>query len=209
MVRLSEFRLSAKQKEEVSKLLGVLEEEQPRIFAALEHLVNVDAWLERDASGKIKTTKVGQRRARELNSIAKGFGDLAQVLSKIDPSVLHHLDDQFSTFQFEMLQCRKSEKTSARSVLPVKELVSKTREWASDSRDKITQEGQGYFHRFFHEVEQFWYWNISKEKKISNAKFSKLVAILLGIPEDHAKKQLKRWEEKRAENPPPPDKTTL
>ncbi len=209
MVRLSEFRLSAKQKEEVSKLLGVLEEEQPRIFAALEHLVNVDAWLERNASGKFKTTKVWQRRSRELNSIAKGFGDLAQVLSKIDPSVLHHLDDQFSTFQFEMLQCRKSEKTSARSVLPVKELVSKTREWASDSRDKITQEGQGYFHRFFHEVEQFWYLNISKEKKIPNAKFSKLVAILLGIPEDHAKKQLKRWEEKRAENPPPPDKTTL
>lgn len=207
MVHLSEFRLNAEQKEEISKLLSVLEEEQPRIFAALEHLVNVDAWLERDASGKIQTTKVAQRRSRELDSIAKGFGDLAKVLTKIDPSVLHHLDDQFSTFQFEMLQCRKSEKTSARSVLPVKELVSKTRDWASNSRDKITQGGQGYFHRFFHEVEQFWYWNISKEEKISNAKFSKLVAILLGIPEDHAKKQLKRWEEKRAKNAPPPDKT--
>ncbi len=208
MVRLSEFRLSAKQKEEVSKLLGVLEEEQPRIFAALEHLVNVDAWLEHDASGKIKTTKVGQRRARELNSIARGFGDLAQVLSKVDPSVLHHLDDQFSTFQFEMLQGRKGEKTSARPVFSVKQLVSQTRDWAGNSGDKITQEGRSYFHRFFHEVEQFWYWNISKEKAISNAKFSKLVAILLGIPEDHAKKQLKRWKEKPAKKAPSPDKTT-
>ncbi len=209
MVRLSEFRLRAKQKEEVSKLLGVLEEEQPRIFAALEHLVNVDAWLERNASGKFKTTKVGQRRARELNSIAKGFGDLAQVLSKVDPSVLHHLDDQFSTFQFEMLQGRKGEKTSARPVFSVKQLVSQTRDWGGNSGDKITQEGQGYFHRFFHEVEQFWYWNISKEKKIPNAKFSKLVAILLGIPEDHAKKQLKRWKEKPAKKASNPDKTTL
>ena len=195
---VSGFIEPLQQKEEVSKLLGVLEEEQPRIFAALEHLVNVDAWLEHDASGKIKTTKVGQRRARELNSIARGFGDLAQVLSKIDPSVLHHLDDQFSTFQFEMLQGRKGEKTSARPVFSVKQLVSQTRDWAGNSRDRITQEGRSYFHRFFHEVEQFWYWNISKEKKIPNAKFSKLVAVLLGIPEDHAKKQLKRWKEKPA-----------
>lgn len=208
MLHSPEFRLNADQKREISKLFCVSEEEQPRIFAALEHLVNVDAWLERDAFGKIKTTKIGQRRARELNAIAKGFGALEKVLTKTDPLVLYHLDDQFSTFQFEMLQRRKTEKTSARSILPVTELVSKTRDWASNSRDKITEEGQGYFHRFFHEVEQFWYWNISKEKTISTAKFSKLVAILLGIPEDHAKKQLKRWEDKRAENAPPPDKTT-
>jgi len=207
MVHLSEFRLNPEQKKEISELLRVSKKEQPRIFAALEHLVNVDAWLDRDASGKIKKTKVGQRRARELNSIAKGFGDLVTVLTKIDPSVLHHLDDQFSIFQFEMLQCRKSEKTSARSVLPVKELVSKTRDWASNSRNEIEREGSGYFYRFFHEVEQFWYWNISQKKKISKAKFSKLVAILLGIPQDHAKKQLKRWEEKRAESASPLDKT--
>ena len=208
MVHSPDFRLNADQKGEISKLLRVSEEEQPRIFAALEHLVNVDAWLDRDASGKIKTTKVGQRRARELNSIAKGFGDLAKVLTKIDPSVPHHLDDQFSTFQFEMLQGRKSEKTSARSVLPLKELVSKTRDWASNSSNEIKREEPGYFYRFFHEVEQFYYWNISKKKKISKAKFSKLVAILLGIPEDHAKKQLKRWKEKPAKKAPNPDKTT-
>lgn len=197
------YRLSDHQKKEISTLLELPAEQAPQTFDALEHLMNHDAWLEFDPEGNANRTKVAARKIRDLKLISKSLDELGKALGKIDPDVLCHLEDEFSFFHFEISQRSMSEKTSMREQIQLKTLITRTSEWARYAGNRLeSEEGTGYFYRFFAEIEAFWEWNIQDSVKLTNSKYRRLIAILLDIDEDTAKTQLKRWRaSKRGDKP--------
>ena len=223
-MRVKKYCLDDQQKQKIIQLLEprggiknnslkaeLISHRMNTILDDLEHRMNTDAWLELDSRGRVtirkqkeieeKEEKEADRIARNFNTLSQELGKLAKTLRKIDPVVLSHLDDNFSLFHFEALQARSPDKTTRRAVLPLNELISRTYEWASRAKVKVKEEGRSYFDRFFHEIEEFWFYNVSDKEILPNTNFRKLIVILRNSDgaddDDIVKKQLKRWTAKR------------
>jgi hypothetical protein len=190
------YSLSADQKKKIIALLNLSDDKAPTILEALERLVRVDGWLGFSSTGEVIKDKLAARRVRDFNSVSHILERLVTVLSKIDPVVAGHIDDQFSLLQFEMSQIREAEKTSRRKVLPLWELITQLQKWSEYSAQTIkASDGSGYLARFLNELEDFWLLHISDSLQIDDIKLYKLTNILVGIEEDTARKQVTRWRE--------------
>jgi len=199
MRQINGYCLNDQQKADIGRLLKIPQNNEQAIFDDLEHRMNTDAWLVFDSDGKATAEKKSARIARDLNLLSQSLTKLGKTLAKIDPLVLGHLDDQFSFFYFEMSQGASNTADCTRSVLPLKKLISQTSEWASHTMSISNEDGgRGYFHRFFTEIEDFWYWNVTETAKLPNASFRKLIVILSNSDDDTVKKQLKRWAAKKS-----------
>ena len=151
------FSLTDLQKCEITKLLNLSDEKAPVIFDALEHLVQADGWLIFDSTGKVSSEKLAARRVRDLKSVSDHLGKLDDALSKIDRVILRHIDDQFSNFHFEMSQISNAKIDSRRTVIPLRELIKKTRDLTKNAAKIIGEDDStGYLKRFLSELEEFW-----------------------------------------------------
>ena len=191
---VKKYLLNEKQKREIRLLLKIPKDNEEFVFDDLEHRMNTDSWLVFDSDGKVTKKKKFAQIARDLTSLSKSLGGLEKSLRKIDPLVLSHLNDEFSFLYFKMSQGASLPKEINRPVISFKELISKTRSWASRANERITEDvGGSYFQRFFNEIEDFWLWNVSEVEVLPNTRFRKLIAILSDSDDDTVKKQLMRW----------------
>ena len=186
------YSLNDLQKKQIAALLKLTEKQAPASFEALERLAN--EWLRFSPAGEVLKDKLAARRVLDFKAVSKSFASLATALSKIDPEVLQHLDVQFSYRQVETSQTRDDEQTTQRTVLPVLELIRKTRDWAKNSAEKIQEDdASGYLKRFLSELEDFWFWQLNGSIKMSDARLYRLITILLGLDEEATRKQVRRW----------------
>jgi len=104
------------------------------------------------------------------------------------------MDDQFSYLQVETSQTRDDEQTTQPKVLPVVELIRKTRDWAKNSAEKIKEDdASGYLKRFLSELEDFWFWQLNGSIEMSDVRLYGLITILLDINEEATRKQVRSW----------------
>jgi hypothetical protein len=198
MEEIKTFCLTDEQKDVITKLLKLSPEKAPEIFELLERLVESDSWIELYPNNKVKAVKLASARVANLKAISKSFGELATVLSEIDPLILTHLDDQFSFLQFKISRERNPKRSSSREVLPLIEIVPQIRDWAKFSADTIkASDASGYLFRFLCELDEFCYFHVDDTVKVTQTKLAKLTSILLGLEEDAAKKQVKNWIKKQ------------
>jgi len=188
------YSLSADQKKQIIALLNLSDDKAPTILEALERLVRVDGWLGFSSTGEVIKDKLAARRVRDFKAVSKSLASLATVLSKIDPQVLQHLDDQFSYLQIETSQTKDDKQTTQRKVLPVVELIRKMRDWAKNSAEKIKEDdASGYLKRFLSELEDFWFWQLNGSIEMSDVRLSGLLMILFHHDKETTRKQVRRW----------------
>jgi hypothetical protein len=195
------FCLTDQQKVAITKLLNLSPEKSQVIFDELERLVEFDSWTELYPNNKVKAVKLASARVVNLNAISKSFGELATVLSEVDPLILSHLDDQFSFLQFQISRERNTEKAGFREIQPLSQIVPQIRDWAQNAADTIkSTDARGHLYRFLCELDDFCYWQLDDSVTITDTKLSKLTSILLGVELDAARKQVGRWREKQRED---------
>ena len=201
-IKCQAFCLGDSDRQEVLALGIFSTDDQEKKFSALEHLMNIESWLDWVPGSTIKRERKTARIARDYQKLSKSLTSLGAVLKTLDPVVLNALNDTFSFIQFDKISNQSDRNSAVRVVLPVDELLSKTQRWAAHTSKKLSEEmGKSYYFRFLDELADFWFEEISESGAIPNAKFRRLAKILLrplqkdscAAFDDSCKKQIDRW----------------
>jgi hypothetical protein len=196
------FCLGDSQRQEIRELRIISPGNEESVFSSLEHLMNVESWFELGSRGEIKRTKKAARIARNYQQLSESLKSLGATLKKLDPFVLHDLNDTFSFIQFAKIKKKSDRISSSRVVLLVDEFISETHQWAINKSECLNGEAEkSYYFRFFDELANFWHEDINENSDVPNPEFRKLSKILLrqaqddsdGAFDETCKKQIDRW----------------